>query len=125
FQQSSLRLRPDPRNRGQPSRARGLPELVRGRDTERAADLDHPLRADAEKPGETDELGLHLALQVVELGDAAGLDELTQATGNAWADPAQFLDATRCHELGDRRPRLANRLRGPPIGAQRVVAGPR
>ena len=104
-----------------PARAATRNSSARG-DAERLPDLDHPLRPDAEEATEPDELGLHLAFELVELRDAAGLDELAQARRDPRADPSQLLDAPGGDELGDRRLRLADRLRRSPIRARRVEA---
>ena len=47
------------------------PELVGRPHVERAPDLEHALRPDPEQAPEADELRLHLALELVELGDRA------------------------------------------------------
>jgi hypothetical protein len=125
FEDSPLRLRPDPGGGRQPSSTCRLAKLVGGGHSERAADLDHPFRPDAEEPSEPDQLRLHLALELLELGDASRLDELAQARGDAGPDPAQLLDPAGGDELGDRRLRLANRLGGAAICTRRVVAGAR
>jgi hypothetical protein len=62
-------------------------------------------------------------LQLVELRDASGLDELLQAAGDARADSAQFLHAPVGDELRDRRFRLADRLGGAAVRPRRVVTG--
>ena len=120
-----LRLRPDSRNRRQSSSARRLAKLVGGRHTERAADLHHSFRSDPEEAPEPDELRLHLAFELFELRDVSGLDKLAKARGDAGADAAQLLNPSRGDELGDRRLRLADCLRGSPIRSRRVVAGAR
>ena len=121
-EQALFRLRSDPRDRRQPPFPRRHPELLGAGDAERLSDLDHPLRPDAEEATKPDELGLHLAFELVELGDATGLDELAQARRDPRADPSQLLDAPCGNELGDRRLRLADRLRRSPIRARRVEA---
>ena len=110
---------PDARHGPQPARRAAVAELVRGRDAERAADLDHPLRRDPEEAAEPDELGLHLALELVELRDLAGLDELAQPPRDARADPAQLLDAAGRDELRDRRRRRRGSAR--PRGGTRAT----
>ena len=74
-----LRLRADSRDRPQPAGASCVPKLVGGGDLERAADLDHALRADAEEPCERQKLRPHVSLQLLELCEAPRLDELLQA----------------------------------------------
>ncbi len=122
LEQAPLCLLTDTGNRGQPPSVRRLAKFVRGRDAERAPDLHHPLRTHSQEAAEPDQLGLNLALELVELGDATCLDELLQAAGDAGADPPQLLHAAGGDELRDRRLGLANRLRGPAICARRVVA---
>ena len=122
-QQALFRLRSDPRDRRQPPRPRRHAELLGGGDLERLPDLDHSLRPDAEEAAEPDELRLHLTFELVELGDAAGLDELAQARRDPGADPPQLLYAPSGNELGDRRLRLADRLGRSSISARRVEAG--
>jgi hypothetical protein len=125
LEQPTLGLRPDARDGGQPPFARSLAELVCCRHAERSADLDHALRPDPEEAPEPDQLGLHLALELVELRDAPGLDELAEACGDTGADAAQLLHTPGGDELGDRRLRLADRLRSSPIRTRGVVAGVR
>ena len=91
--------------------------------SERAADLDHPLRRDPEKAAEPDELGPHFALELVELRDRPGLDELAQASPrcpgrsrcSSWTRPAR-------DELGDRSLRRADRLGRAAVRTGRVEA---
>jgi predicted TIM-barrel fold metal-dependent hydrolase len=71
-----LRLRAHTGNGGETAVAGGGAELVRSAYAERAAHLDHPAWADPEETAETDELRLHLSLELVQLGDAPGFDEL-------------------------------------------------
>jgi hypothetical protein len=125
LQQAPFGLRPDSGDGCQPAVARSLAKLLGSRDAERAADLDHALRSHAEEASEPDQLGLHLALELVELGDAARLDELAQSSRDPRADPAQLLDAAGRDELGDRRLRLADRLGRAAVRARRVVAAAR
>src|SRR5438034_727596 len=76
----------------------------------------------AEDAAEPDELRLYFTLELVELGDAAGLDELAQARCDPRADPTQLLYAPCSNELGDRGLRLADRLGRSSIGARGVEA---
>jgi hypothetical protein len=61
-----------------------------------------------------------LALELGELGDLAGLDELAQLGLDAPADPAQAPDAPRAHELGDADRGGADRLGRAPVRARGV-----
>ena len=85
----------------------------------------YSLRAEPDEAAEADELRLHLALELVELGDRPGLDELAEASGDPWPDPAELLHAAGADELVDRRLRLADRLGCPAVGARGVGAGAR
>ena len=113
----------DAAHRAKPAGERGGPELVRRVDVQRPPDLEHPLRRDADEAPEADELRLHLPLQLLELGDRAGLHQLGQARGDAGADPAQLLHPAGAHELGDGRPCLPHRLGGAAVGARGVALG--
>ena len=124
-QHSPLRLRADAGNGGQASFTCRCTELVRGRDAEGSTDLHHPLRPDAQVAPEPDELWLHLSLELVQLRDASGLDELLQACGDARSDSTQLLHPPGGDEVRDRRLRLTDRLRRPPVCARGVVAGAR
>ena len=77
----------------QPPRRGGLAQLVGGSDAERAADLDRALRPEAEQPPEADELRRDLALELVELRDPPGLDELAQPRLDPRPDAAQLSHA--------------------------------
>jgi hypothetical protein len=117
-----LRLRADAGSGSQAPCARRLAKLIRRLRAERARDLDRPLRLQAEQAAEADELRLDLALQLVELCDRPGLDELLQPRRDARADAAQLLGPARAHELLDRRLRLADGLGRPAVGARGVEA---
>jgi hypothetical protein len=75
-EQALLRLRADAGHSLKSSLACGGTELVGARHAERAPDLDHPLRCDAKEASQPNELGLYLALELVELRDVSGLDQL-------------------------------------------------
>ena len=116
-----LGLRPDARHLAQAPLLGRFAELVQRRDPERPADLDAALGAHTEQPPEPDQVRRQLALQVGELLDVAGLDELAQAAFDPGADPAQLLRAAGPDELGDGRRRRADHLGRPAVGADRVV----
>ena len=59
---------------------------------------------------EPDELRSDLLLEVVELRDPPGVDELVQPGGDAGTDAAKLLDTTAADELRDGSGRLSNRL---------------
>src|SRR5260221_694335 len=73
-----LGLRPDPVHLAQPAGVRRAPKLLGGTDVERAADLDRPLRPDPDQPAERRQLQRGGLLQLAELPELAGLDQLTQ-----------------------------------------------
>ncbi len=117
-----LRRRADARHLAQPSRRRGLAQLLGVADAERAAELDHALRRQPDEPAEADQLRPHLALQLVELRDPPRLDELAQPRLDRRPDPAQLPDAPGPDELGDRRRRRPDQLGRPPVRAHAVEA---
>ena len=80
-------------------------------------DLEHPLRPEPDQAAEADQLRPQLALQLVQLGDPPGLDELSEPRRDPGADAAQLADAAGADELVDRHGRLADRLRGAAVGA--------
>ena len=101
----------------------GLAQLFGGADAEGARDLDRAPRAEPEVAAEADEVGGELALELGELGDLAGVDELAQARLDAGADAAQVAHAPGLDELGHRGRHVANRLGGAPVGAGGVGVG--
>ena len=119
----SLGLRADPFHVAQAACFCGGAQLVGRADAERAPERDHALRSEADEPAERNELRLDLALELLELGDATGLDELDEPALDPRADPPQVPGSPGSHELGDGRPRLADQLGGPPVGAHGVVPG--
>ena len=118
-----LRLgrRPDSRHGAQPPGRRSLPELVGRADAERAPEVDHPLRPEADEAAEPDQLRLHLVLQLVDLGQPAGLDELLQARLDRGADAAQLAHPAQPHELRDGRRGRAHELGRAPVGTHAVA----
>jgi hypothetical protein len=82
--------------------------------------LDRRAVAPARGSGRADEPGRELALELRELGDVAGLDELAQPPLDARSDPAQLAHAPRADEPLDGDRRAADRLGGPAVGARRV-----
>ena len=79
----------------------------------------------AKETAEADELGLHVPLELVELGNASRFDELAQARRDPGTDPSQLLDAAVRDEVGNRRLRLADRLRSAAVRARRIEAAAR
>ena len=102
--------------------ARCLPQLVRRANPERAAERDHALRPEADEASECDELRLDLALELLQLGEPAGRDELRQPALDAGPDAAQLARTSGPDELVDGDARLADELGGATICAHRVVA---
>jgi hypothetical protein len=115
-----LGLRADAGDVGQAARGGGLAQLVGRAHLERAGDLQRPPRGQAEVAAEPDQLRRQLALELGELRDPAGLDELAKPPFDATSDPAQLAHPPGAHEGGDVDPRVADRLRGAAVGAGRV-----
>src|SRR5581483_11972853 len=94
-----LRGRPDPRRLAQSSCERRGAKL-RGRgDGERLRDRDDALRRQPEQAAGADELGLDGVLELIELFDSAGLDELAQARLDPGPDAAELAHAPGADEL--------------------------
>ena len=89
------------------------------RTPERPRQLDRALGAEPEVAPEADEIGRQLALELGQLGDLAGLDQLAQPRLDSVADSTQLADAARPYELGD-RDGAPGSSRRPAIGADRV-----
>ena len=117
--------RADPGHVVQPARERGCAELVRRAHVERGADLEHALRAEPDQPAEADQLRPQLALQLVELRDPAGLDELLEPRRDARPDPAQLAHAAGADEVVDGHGRRPHRLGRPAVGPRGVEPGAR
>src|SRR5204862_2335843 len=99
----------------------GRAQILDRAHAERAPDRDQPLRPDAEEAAQRYELWLDLALELLELGQPAGRDELFQPSLDPRTDPAQLAYAPDPHELTNRRARLAHQFGRPPVRAHRVV----
>jgi hypothetical protein len=113
-------LRADSWRAPQPPLARRLAKLVGGADPERARQLDRAPRIQAEIPAEADEIGCELALELVELGDRTGFDQLAEPRLDRTPDAPQLARPSRFNELGDREGRLANGVGGATVGADGV-----
>ena len=74
--QLALRLRPDPWHLAQPALLRRLAQLLEGSHAEHPADLEHPLDRHAEEARKPGQLRGDLLLELPQLLDLAGLDEL-------------------------------------------------
>jgi hypothetical protein len=94
------RLRPDPRDTVETSLHSRLAKLCQRPDPERMAELAHPLRRQAEQSGDADELGERLRLELVQLGDPPGRDELAETRLDSGPDPREVAHAALAHELG-------------------------
>ena len=117
------RLRPDARHLRQPAVSRRLAQACDRANVERRAELPHPLRREPEQPADADELGHGLVLELAELGELAGRDELAQAGLDPRPDARELANAAGTHELGDIDRRRPDQLGGAPVGANGVVAG--
>jgi hypothetical protein len=71
------------------------------------------------------QLGQPLPLQLLELLDRPGLDQLLEAPLDARADAAQLPHAAGADELGDRRRGRADEVSGAPVGPRAVETGAR
>ena len=120
FEQLRLALRPDPRHAAQPPGRRRLAQLAGRPHAERPRDLERARGAQAEVAAEADQLGRELALELRQLGDLAGLDQLPQPALDPRADAAQLAHPPGPDQPGDRHRRAADRLGGAVIGARLV-----
>ena len=87
------------------------------------AELAHPLRRDAEQRRDADELGQRLRLELVQLGDAAGLDELPQPRLDARPDSGQLPRPSLPDECGHVGRRRADQIGRAAVCTHGVVAG--
>jgi len=79
LQDLRLGLGPDARHAAQlPGQRRGA-ELLRRPDIQRTRDVDRPPRAQPQVPAEPDQRRRQVALELRQLGDVAGLDQLEKA----------------------------------------------
>ncbi len=92
------RLRADPRHAVEPARRGGVAQLRERPDPERVPELAHALRGEPEQPADADELREHLVLQLAQLGQVAGLDELTQAGLDPGADSGELAHSARAYQ---------------------------
>ena len=120
LEQPRLGLRPDPRHGAQAARGGRLAQLGGRPDAERPRELDRALRAQAEVAAQADQLGRELALELRQLGDRAGLDELAQPRLDPGADPAQLARPPGAHQLDDGDRGRPDRLGGAAVRARRV-----
>ena len=121
---SDLRLgaAADSRHRSQTAVLRRLMQLLCRLDAERAADVEHSFRRQAEKPPEPDQLGSQLCAKVTELRDLTRLDQLPEPGLDARADAAELAHASGAHQLRDRRRSGAHELGCASICARGVRA---
>ena len=115
-----LVLRADPGHGPQPAGGRGGAELLGGADAERAGDVDRPPGAEPEIAPEPHQARGEVALQLGELGDLPGLDQLAQPRLDPGPDPPQLTHPAGADELRERDRRVADRLGGAAVGARRV-----
>ena len=120
IEQPLLDLRPDARHRAQPPGRRRLAQFVPRAYVQGAGDLERALGAEPEVEAEPDQVGPQLTLELGQLGDLAGLDQLAQAPLDARPDPPQPAHLAGADEAGHRELRRAHGLRGPPVGARGV-----
>ncbi len=82
-----LGLRPDAGHVGEPAGRDGLPKALDRPHVERTPDLRHALRPQPEEPSQPDELRSDLLLELLQLVQGAGLDELPQPQLDPRPDP--------------------------------------
>ena len=118
-----LELRADAGHAAQPPGGRRLAQLLGGPDVERLRDLDRAPRGQPEVAAEPDQPGRQLALELGELRDVAGLDQLAQPRLDARADPAQLPHPPGGDEPRDRDRRIADHVGRAAVRADRVGVG--
>src|SRR4029079_15571843 len=79
-------------------------------------ELHHPLWPEADQAPEPDELRAHLALELVDLGEAPCLHELLQARLDRRPDAAPFAHPAPANEVCHRRGCPADELGCAPVG---------
>ncbi len=119
--QLGLDLRPDPGDIAQLAGRGRLAQLVCRADVQRPRNLHRALRAQPEVAAESDQIGRQLALELLQLGDLPGLDELREARLDTGADRAQFAGAPGPHQVGDGHRGATDRLGRAPVRAGRVA----
>ena len=108
---------PNARNLTKAAALRGLHKLVHRPQIKMARDMNCPLRGEAEHAPESDESRIELRLEIAELRDLAGLDQLAQLRLDSRANAAHVAYTTRADKLCDRCWRGANELCGPQVRA--------
>ena len=114
LQEALLGRRSDAAHLLQPPLASRGPQLVDGAHAEHPSDLEHPLRGDAQEAPQAHELRLDFSLELVQLRDRPGFDQLAEAGSDAGPDPAELLHPPCPHEL--RRPARGSRGSSPRLG---------
>ena len=100
--------RPDARNLTKATALRGLHKFVDRPQIEMARDVNYPLRSKAKHAPESDERRIKLCLEHADLGNLAGLDQLTKLRRDSKADSAEVAHATGADDCSDGRGRGAN-----------------
>ena len=117
------RLRPDSWDAVEPSLRRNVAQLRQRPDPERMPELTHPLCGHAEQRSHADQLWQRLRLELVQLGDAAGLDELAEPGLDAGADTGKLPHPSLAHERGHIGGRRADQVGRAAVRAHGVEAG--
>ena len=120
-----LGLRPDSRHLAKPPLRGRLAQLVERADAERLRDVHRALGAQPEQPPDADEIGGDSLLELLQLVQVAGLDELAEAGLDGGADAANLPDPAGPDELRDRHRGVAQDVRGTSVGAHAVGVGVR
>ena len=123
LEQLPLRLRPDPRHLPKAALARCLAQLLECPHAEHSPDLEHPLDRDAEEAAEPRQLGRDVALELLQLRDLAGLDELSKPPLDPGPDAAQLPHPALLDELRDRSRGRADQVGGAPVRPRGVRPG--
>jgi hypothetical protein len=116
--QLALGLRPDPRHLLQPSAVSRLAQLRERADAEHPPDLEHALDRDAQEACEAGELRRDLALELPQLGDLAGLDQLAQPPLDSRPDAAQLAHSSGAHQIDDGHGKGTHQVCRTAIGAR-------
>lgn len=115
-------LRSDACHLRQPTRLRSLPQTTDRSNVQRLPELPHPLRREAEQTADADELRQRLCLELAQLRELTGLDQLAKTRLDPRPDPGQLPHSPTAHELRHVDGRRPDQIGRPPVGADGVVA---
>ena len=115
-----LRVRADATDLAEPSLRSRVAQFLDRADPERGADLDEALRGEAVHAAERRELRRDALPQLLDLRQPPGLHQLAEAGLDPGPDAAQASHPAVPHEVGNRRGRGPQELRGAPVGPGRI-----